>query len=155
MILGVMIGAYTLLTALIAFVTSYALVKFRLKKLEEDREDIKTEIKALRNDLTDGMKNLEIYFRSLLFEKDTGENILMPRKVCVMEREKCQNTMDAGFAKMSSELEEMDRKREESKSALLALFTKLNETLIGLQAELSAYKEIMKNAKTGVPPNAD
>jgi hypothetical protein len=143
-ILGIMLGAYTLLTALIALVTSYALVKFRLKKLEEDKEDIKTEIKALRGDLTLGMKNLEVYFRGLLFEKDTGENILMPRKVCVAEREKCQTTMDVGFKKVSKELANMDKKREDSKSALLALFTKLNETLIGLQAELTAYKEMFK-----------
>lgn len=145
MLLGVLIGAYTLLTALIAFVTSYALVKFRLKNLEDDRADIRGDIKALKTEVTDGLKGLEAYFRGVLFQPDTGETILMPRAACDRERAQCQNTMDDGFKNLTKELSKMDEKREESKSALLSLFTKLNETIIALQAELKAYKGALQD----------
>jgi len=149
MLLGVIIGAYTLLTALIAFVTSYALVKFRLKKLEEDRADIRSDIKEMNKGLTGAVKDLERYVKGVLFQPDTGETILMPRASCAVEREKCQSTMDAGFSRLSKDLKAMDEKREESKSALLALFGKLNETIIALQAEMKAYKEAVQHDNKG------
>lgn len=112
---GLLIAGYTILTALVAVISSYVMVKVRLGKLEESLE------------------KFDKFVRGVLFQPD-GQTNLMPRSACGEMREGCQNTMKQGFENVNANLVEFDRKREESKSALLALFTKLNESILKHEA---------------------
>ncbi len=146
LLLGILVAAYTLLTALIALVTSYVMVKARLKQLEEDKRDIKTSIEKLANTNKEAIEKLDSFFRGVLFQPD-GQTNLMPRSACADAREGCQNTIKDGFADLKADLAAMDKKREDSKSALLGLFTKVSQDLLKHQAWHEAHAE--KGAENG------
>lgn len=145
LLVGVLIGAYTLMTALIAVITSYVMVKFRLQRLEDDRQKLEGKQEKIKEDSEKAKDELYTYIRSTLFQPD-GETVLMPRSACGKEREKCQQTMQSGFKDLKKDLKAMDEKREDSKSALLGLFTKLNKTIYQLETKFDLHQQVRKVA---------
>lgn len=140
LIIGILIGAYTLLTALIALIASYFMVKYRLNKLEEDKVELEQSIEKMRTEITAALKEVEKFFKGVLFQPD-GQTTLMPRSACGEARESCQNTMQKGFNDLAEKLVDFDKKREDSKSALLGLFSKLNKSLMRIEAREEAAEK--------------